>query len=441
MTVLAIQLPSRDRLGARVGAHKAQPGLRLPAQWSFALSSDGRVATQVGQAAAALLPKADRTVLVLAEADVSWHLIDIPRAPAARLRAALAGVMEEALLDDDDGTLHFALSADAAPGRRGWVGVTDGRRLAAALAALEGAGLTIERVVPAAAPLPVGSSGAATRGHFHVGGDVEGATVAEDDHPWLTLAHPDGVLCVRLSGGLARALLPPELLADSRVDLRVDSGPDGQWSASPAAASAAERLLGRPVPLLGEAERTLEAARCLIDLRQFDLAARHRGTRALSDAARRFLSADWRAVRIGVAALVLLQIVGLNAYAWQQRQALQTKRLAMDDLLKTAHPGVRVVLDAPVQMQRETDRLRAAAGRAGAADLEALLAAAAAAWPDGAGPTQTLRFEAGSLTLSAPGWAEPQVQQFRERIRGGGYGADFAEGRVVVTRAGSKGAL
>ena len=281
MTLLAIQLPSRERLGARVsaqtGAHAAQPGLRLPTEWGFVLSSDGRSATQVGQAAAALLPKADQTVLVLAEADVSWHLIDIPRAPAARLRAALAGVMEEALLDDDE-SLHFALAADAAPGRRGWVGVTDGRRLAAALAALESAGLTIDRVVPAAAPLPLGSAPSSTRGHFHVGGDVEGATVAEDDHPWLTLARPDGVLCVRLSGGLARVLLPADAVADGQVE--------GQWTASPAAAAAAEKLIGLPVPLLAEAERTLEAARGSSNLRQFDLAARHRGTRALSDGVR-----------------------------------------------------------------------------------------------------------------------------------------------------------
>ena len=440
MTLLAIQLPSRDRLGAHVGArsgaHAAQPGLRLPTEWGFVLSSDGRSATQAGQAAAALLPKADQTVLVLAEADVSWHLVNIPRAPAARLRAALAGVMEEALLDDDE-SLHFALAADATPGRRGWVGVTDGRRLAAALTALESAGLTIDRVVPAAAPLAPGSAAGATRGHFHVGGDVEGATVAEDDHPWLTLSRPDGVLCVRLSGGLARVLVPSDGSADS-----VAAGQSlGQWTASPAAAAAAEKLIGRPVPLLSEAQRTLEAARGNNNLRQFELTSRHRGTRALSDGARRFFSADWRPVRIGVVALLLLQIVGLNAYAWQQRQALDAKRAAMTDLLKATHPGVRAVLDAPVQMQRETDRLRAAAGRAGAADLEALLAAAAAAWPDGAGPTQTLRFESGSLTLAAPGWTEPQVQQFRDRIRSGGYGVDFAEGRVAVTRAGGKGAL
>ena len=106
----------------------------------------------------------------------------------------------------------------------------------------------------------------------------------------------------------------------------------------------------------------------------------------------------------------------------------------MTDLLRATHPGVRAVLDAPLQMQRETERLRAAAGRVGDTDLEALLAAAAAAWPDGQGPVQTLRFESGQLTLAAPGWAEAQQAQFRERLRGAGYAAEFAEGRLTVTR-------
>jgi general secretion pathway protein L len=75
--------------------------------------------------------------------------------------------------------------------------------------------------------------------------------------------------------------------------------------------------------------------------------------------------------------------VGLNAYAWQQRQALAAKRQAMNSLLLSAHPGVRVVLDAPVQMERETERLRAAAGRPGEADLESMLAAAQGPGPMG----------------------------------------------------------
>jgi general secretion pathway protein L len=107
----------------------------------------------------------------------------------------------------------------------------------------------------------------------------------------------------------------------------------------------------------------------------------------------------------------------------------------MADLLRSTHPGVRTVLDAPVQMERETDRLRAAAGRAGDADLEALLAAAAGAWPDGLGPVQTLRFETGRLTVAAPGWGEPQLAQFRERLRAAGYAAEAAEGRITVSRA------
>ena len=425
MSLLALQLPPRERLGARATAHAAAAGPRVPAAWSYVLSADGRTISQVGQAALAQLPKADQTVLVLAEADVSWHLIAVPKAPGVRLRAALAGVMEETLLDDDE-ALHFALAPDAVPGRSGWVAVTDARRLGAVLAALESAGRTIERVVPAAAPLP---AGAAARGHFHVDSDVEGTTTAKDDQPWLTLARTDGVLCVRLAGGLARALLPAETLAD------------GRWSATPAAATAAEQLLGRPVSLLGEAERMLEAARGVVNLRQFDLATRHRGTRALRETARRFFSNDWRTVRYGLAALLALQLLGLNAYAWQQRQALAAKRAAMTELLQTAHPGVRVVLDAPLQMERETERLRTAAGRAGPADLEALMAAAASAWPDGAGPTQTLRFEPGSLTLAAAGWGQPQVQQLRERLRAAGYGAEMSQGRVVITRAAARGTL
>jgi len=194
------------------------------------------------------------------------------------------------------------------------------------------------------------------------------------------------------------------------------------------------------VQLLSDAERALEAAQGSANLRQFELVAQMRGTRQLAGIGRRMLSRDWRAVRIGFAALLVLQLVGLNTYAWQQREAAAAKREAMTALLRTAHPGVRAVLDAPVQMERETDRLRTAAGRAGDADLEALLAVAAAAWPDAQGPVQTLRFEPGRLTLAVPGWGEPQVQQFRERLKSAGFVPEFAEGRVSFGRAAARGA-
>lgn len=416
MSVLVVQLPPRERLRARAPLAEAPEGWRLPQEWSFVLSADGRTVAQVGRAPLALLPRADAVWLLLAEADVGWHRLPIPRAPKARLRAALAGAMEEGLLDDDE-ALHFALGPAAAPGREGWVAVTHRPWLQAALVALESAGRSVERVLPASQPV----TAAPARGHFFI------ADAADQSLPWLALARADGVSCLRLAGGLARSMLPAV-------------GEAVHWSATPAAAAAAEHWLGGPVPLLGDAERALEAAQGGANLRQFDLAPRHRGSRALRAGWQRFFSREWRPVRVGLAALVVLQLVGLNAYAWQQRTALLAKRQAMAELLLATHPGVRTVLDAPLQMQRETERLRGAAGRIGDADLETLLGVAAAAWPDGQGPVQTLRYEAGRLTVAAPGWAEAQQGQFRERLRGAGFAAEFAEGRLTVTRASLRGA-
>ena len=418
MSLLALLLPPRERLAARAAggadaaanAARAGGALKLPAAWPFVFSTDGRSVAQQGSAAPALLPRAAQVVLVLAEGDVSWHRIDIPKAPPARLRAALLGVMEEALLEEDD-NLHFALAEGSTAGQPGWVAVTHRPRLAAALAALETAGLVVERVVaPAAPPL----AGELARGHFHAA-DEGGET-----QPWLTLARPDGVASLRLSGALARALQP-----DAEAV---------RWTATPAAAVAAEHWLGAPVALMTEPERALEAAQGGSNLRQFDLAARTRGTRALRGVGQRFFSREWRPVRIGLAVLVGVQLLGLNVHAWQQRQSLQAKRSAMKVLLTATHPGVRVVLDAPLQMQRETERLRAAAGRPGDGDLEALMGAAAAAWPDGQGPVQTLNFDGSRLSLTAPGFAAPQLAQLQERLRGSPVVAELSEGRLVLAR-------
>lgn len=406
MSLLVLLLPPRNRLGPR-GAADDGDDAGLPGELDYVLSLDGQGVAQTGRAATALLPRADRLVLVLADADVAWHRVDIPKAPPARLRAALAGSMEELLLDDAE-SLHFALAPGAAPGGSGWVAVTHRGRLAAALAALEASGRTVEQVVSASRPRD------GTSGHF--------LAPHGDAPPLLVLERRDGVSCVALDGALARSLLPP-------------AGEPVRFTAAPAAAAAAEQWLGAPITVLGDAERALAACRNPVNLRQFDLAPRHRGLRALREGWRRMASPEWRPVRVGLVGLVLVQLAGLNAYAWQQQRVLAGKRQAMDELLRSTFPGVKSVLDAPMQMQRETERVRALAGRVGDGDLEALLGAAAAAWPDGAGPAPTLRFEGGRLTLAAQGWAEPQVRQFGERLRGAGYAAEFAEGRVTVARA------
>lgn len=411
MSVLVILIPMRARLGARAADGQESPVPSPADGYSYVLSADGLHVSSHGHAQAALLPRADSVVAVLADSDVSWQRITLPKAPAARLRAALGGLLEENLLEDDE-ALHLALAPGAVAGQPVWVAVMQKAWLRAELEVLEKAGLSIERVLPSSWP------GDAPQGHF-----FEAAPAAGAARIMLSHADENGLSLLRLDGSLARALVPQSPAQPTR------------WTATPAVAAPAERWLGASVAVLTDAERALQAARSLWNLRQFDLAPRHRGTRALRDAARRLLSPAWRPVRIGAVTLALLQIVGLNAWAWHQRHAIAERQQAQEALLRATFPNVRAVLDAPLQMRRETQVLRSAAGRAGESDLEALLGAAASAWPEAQGPVQTLRFEPGRLTFSVAGWNETQVAQFRDRLRPGGWSVESAEGRITLSRA------
>jgi general secretion pathway protein L len=413
MSVLVILLPPRPRLSARAAEGPPAAGAD---GYAYVLSNDGLQVSAQGRAQPALLPRADSVLAVLADSDLSWHRITVPKAPAARLRAALGGMLEEQLLEDDD-ALHLALPPGAAAGQPAWIAATHKAWLRSELERLEQAGLRVERVLPAAWP------GDAPQGHFF----AAPAMPAGDARTLLSLSDEQGLHLLRLDGSLARALLPRMLEQPT------------QWTAEPAVAAPAERWLGTSVRVQTEGERALQAARSLWNLRQFDLAPRHRGARALGDAARRFLSPAWRPVRIGLASLLLLQLIGLNALAWQQRQAIAAQRLAQEQLLRNSFPNVRAVLDAPVQMRRETELLRAAAGRPGEGDLETLLGAAASAWPEAQGPVQALRFEPGRLSWAAPGWTEQQLQGFREQLRPGGWAVESAEGRISLSRAAASG--
>jgi general secretion pathway protein L len=417
MSVLVILIPPRARLGARAADGTEASASSSGEGYVYVLSADGLQVSSQGQAQASLLPRADSVVAVLADSDVSWQRISLPKAPAAKLRAALGGSLEEQLLDDDE-AMHLALAPDAQAGQPTWVAVMNKAWLRSELDKLEKTGLSIERVLPSSWP------GDAPQGHFF---DAPGAPTG---NARMMLCHTDenGLSLLRLDGSLARALLPH---MNEQQTL---------WTAEPSVAAPAERWLGSSVRVQTVGERALQATRSLWNLRQFDLAARHRGTLALRNTVRQLLSPAWRPVRLGLATLLVLQVVGLNAWAWHQRQQLVEQRLAQEQLLRATFPNVRAVLDAPLQMRRETEVLRAAAGRAGDSDLEALLGAAASAWPEGQGPVQTLRFEPGRLTLSTPGWSAQQLSQFRERLRPGGWAVESAEGRVSLSRAAAPGA-
>jgi general secretion pathway protein L len=421
MSLLVIQIAPRQRLRSRADSPSAPESARLTEEYSYALTPDGLVLEAQGQCAASLLPKADSVVAVLADADVSWHRITLPKAPASRLRAALVGVLEEAVLEDADLT-HFAVAPEATAGAPTWIATIDRAWLRAELAALEQANVFVDRVVPAAWPDdPPG-------GHF---AETDSQDNGGEEGISLTWSHPDGVACLRLHGGLARAVGRRQRHHGTR------------WSATPGAAAAAEQWLGTTVNVMPPAQRLLQAARTLWNLRQFDLARRNRGTRALRDAMRQFMSPAWRPVRWGLVGLVAANVIGLNLWALAQRSAIETRREAVLGVVKATFPKLseNEIRRAPLLvMQREADALRLAAGRPGETDFEPMMQAAAMAWPADQPPVDSLRYENGRLSLSAATWGEPQLEQFRSRLRPAGWQADKgSDGRITITRAGAGG--
>ncbi len=137
---------------------------------------------------------------------------------------------------------------------------------------------------------------------------------------------------------------------------------------------------------------------------------------------------------MGLSALAVAQILGLNLWAWQQERVLKQKRSEMISLLKTAHPQVKVVLDAQVQMQQETDTLRASAGQPGDSDLEGLMGLVASAWPADQ-PSGGLRYDGTSLLVAPPqSWGPSEMEMFRAKLSATGAQVEVVDGRLGVRR-------
>lgn len=410
MSTLVVLIPPRPRLAVPGAAASDASALSVGTNFEYVLSADDLSVSRHGHATRDLLPRAETVVAVLAETEVSWHSITVPKAPASRLGAALAGTLEEALLEDAE-RVHLALPPLWQAGESAWVAATHLEWLASALRVLEPR-LHVDRIVPSAVP------GDPPRGHFH---SVNAASDDGDAYRLcLTWSTSRGVTTWPLQGGLARSLLPSPL------------PPSVQFTATPSAAAPAERWLNGPVRVVSPAERLLQASHSSWNLRQFGLQPRHRGLAALSDQGRRLMGPRWRPARLGLAGLVAVQLLGLNLWAWQQKRTVEERRDAMVQLLRDTHPQVRTVLDAPAQMARETETLRAAAGEIGQGDFETLLSTAASAWPADR-PVQTLQFEPGRLTLAVPGWTPAQLDQFRNTLVPSGWKVETQDGRATLS--------
>ena len=373
-------------------------------------SSDGRKYRSRGSALPSLLPTSDEVTLTLPAAALSWHQVTLPQGSlngATRLRAVLNGLLEDRLLDEPE-ALHFALEPAAAAGKPVWVAACNRAWLRGAIQSLEAAGRRVNRIVPEFTPRPAGSPPML----FATG---------QPDLPLLTLCDAHGVLTLPLdAAGIAALGALPE---------------DTTGMAEPAVAELAEGLLERRLPIVKPADRWLEAAQSAWDLSQFDLAStgRARAGKKLGAIVRTvWRGPQWRAARWGALVLVAAQLVGVNAWAWKERNALEAKRTAIRAILAQTFPTVQVY-EPQLQMTREVATLQQATGGVSPADLEPMLGALAASLPAGRLPS-AVDYSAGQLRLRGLALGMADTSALSSTLASRGYSAR-SEGDLLLVQA------
>ena len=380
--------------------------------YTFVLSKDGQnddpSKAKTGTLSLSELPKADATVLVVPARALSWHQVDLPKVPKARLRAALDGLLEEHLLDDTH-AMAFAVSPDVQTGKAAvavWVAACDKTWLNNAVQAFDAAGYRLTQVVP----------------EFWPQSNPIVCVTGTPEEAWITRADNQGVITVPLhlgdTSGVLQALLT-QLPAGARV------------GAEPAVVELAEACLSPytdlKVELRQHAASLLLSATSLWELAQFEqsLSGDSQGMKSVIRQWQAFWQAPaWRPARWGLAALLCANIVGLNAWAWQQQATLSNKRAQLGTILTQSFPNVKTVVDPALQMSREMTLLRQATGASSVQNFESMLSAFGTVNSSSAGafniPT-AIEYIANSVNFKNSKFTENELPVVQEKLKTMGY--------------------
>ena len=383
------------------------------------LSDDGLTVLRTVEAPATLLPVpagAD-IVAVVPASRLSWHRLALPRGAlkggmfqdgnAGRLRAVLDGLLEDSLLDDTS-QLHFAIEPQPRADKPVWVAACDKAWLHAWLALLAQAGRPVARIVPEVSP-PTGDAQASAS--LHVTGTADQAVVMRTG--------PGGVTLLPLSVASAALMAWPD---------------DAEVLAEPGIAALAEHFFNRPPRLQTAPERWLAAAHSDWDLAQFDLLYT-RGTRTRKHLSTLlsslFRAPRWRAARWATLALVVANLVSLQAWAWKEQSAQAAQRAGLSNLLTSTFPEVRAVVDAPRQMARALTDLQRRNGVASSADMETMLGHFQASAPDLPTPT-AIEYIANEIRLKGVALSAPSLADIAARLRPHGYSLKMDTEGVIL---------
>lgn len=381
---------------------------------SAVLTEDGRTVKLHWELPLALLPAAQdsETIAVVPPGQLSWHRLELPPGTlsrgflrdgnATRLRRVLDGLLEEQLLDET-AQLHFALEPQARAGQPVWVAVCDHIWLGAWLAQLEQAGRVVTRIVPEFSPAVEDTPGGSV---LHLLGSPEQGQLV-----WIG-AHG---LCTLPWCADAVALVAPVSIEPANLEI----------VAEPGMADVAGRHFQAPVRLQTAPQRAVAVTQSAWDLAQFDFLRTRsaRGRKRLSAVWHSLLHAPrWRAARWAALALVVVNLAGLKIWASKEQSALAAKQERVRTLLTSTFPDIRVVLDAPLQMERSLAELQRQSGAVANGDFEMLLGLLQTTAPELQLPSaNTIDFVAGELRLGGLPQASAALTSVSATLQPQGY--------------------
>lgn len=348
--------------------------------WHWVTSSDGVNVEHQGTAPLSSLPPAKECCLVVPTDRLSWHQVTLPKVSNSRWRAALTGALEDRLLEPPE-SLHLALPPSPATqhGQPIWVAACQAAWLQQQLDLLTQAGFTATRLLPETCPTAEWHGLAHERGNTH----------------WLTLSGPAGVLNLPLNTpphGASGWSWPPQAVCHS----------------TPACLSTVDPLWpGQTWLVTTRAQHWLHQAATGWDLAQFDFkrSTAARQQQRWREQWRRLRHApEWRPLRWGLLAGVVVQTIGLNVAAWQEQQWIQTLQARTRQTLTDTFPHIGVVLDAPRQMQQALNQLQLQQGQPDTNGLEPLLQSLASTPEAPLPPLVAIDYRPTEVTLT---WDRP----------------------------------
>ncbi|HJV75826.1 MAG TPA: type II secretion system protein GspL [Noviherbaspirillum sp.] len=394
MSTLYIRLPSHS------AAEDLQPG--MPLYCEFALVANRGVIEREGVVALSemseVVKRAQRVVLLLAASDVTLLRLKIPPMSAVRLKTALPNLIEDQVMSDPAecvvvaGEMHSELRTVAVVARS-WLEILRKTLL--------GLGAKSMVALPSQLCLPF------QRGTVSAAASEHGADIAIA----VRLAEQDGV-------GLAIMADQPESAAFEAMQSLAAMVPHAPIE------------LYVPTTRLRDYEESLHIAPALQERiklhpdswqRWIDSADRV-SLDLMSGLAASGPKLDWRPWRwplILAAAVLAINVIGLNVSWLRLRNEAETLRTSMVQAYKMAFPKETVVVDPLAQLRQKMAAAQRDSGQIAPDDFLGLAAAFGEAWArsgQGTAPVAALEYRERTLTVKLKAGSSISIEQIESAL-------------------------